>query len=620
MKYVAQLRAEPGGAPVVGAGVRVRRIADGVTLATLVSDARGFVTYQTSGHPPPFYFETTAAGGPRFWRSDEHLTAAALSPAEIPAVLRALGSGVRPGDGGFALTVSGTTLTLAPGVAGVAGYPLTLTAAVAMEVVRPVSGTRVDRVVARVFPLTAAVDPGYADVALVAGVVGAGAPALVQTAAEHQIALWQVSVPAAGALAATDERAELLAGYLTSAAPAVGSARVASVATNSVAGAALSGLAVSLSLPLARTYDVTAAVAAIQNVTDPVAPSDELLWQNNVGGFGSGNGQFNDPRQLAVDGANNLYVADTGNNRVQKLDPAGAWLATIALGAPPTGLAVDGGGNIYVAYKSGTATRLRKYTSAFAQQWDVSFVSGEGTQLATDGTSLFATRPAGDRVYKRSCVTGASVSSWGVTGSGNGQFKTPTGIATNGVSVWVIEEVGCRVQRFDLNGVYQAQFGSQGTANGQFQLNVQGVGYDGGRALVLAADTYNHRLQRFNGTAYVDAVGSYGGGNGEFNQPFGTAVQSNGDTWVSDRSNNRLVRFASTAGSAAGGYGQVAVEIDGNLGAYLGPGQLTCAVGNAHVRAVTGPATCSVRAFGKATLETMGLRAAVLSATATPRR
>ena len=37
------------------------------------------------------------------------------------------------------------------------------------------------------------------------------------------------------------------------------------------------------------------------------------------GSYGSGPGQFNQPRGIAVDSAGNVYVADGGNNRVQKL-------------------------------------------------------------------------------------------------------------------------------------------------------------------------------------------------------------------------------------------------------------------------------------------------------------
>jgi DNA-binding beta-propeller fold protein YncE len=36
------------------------------------------------------------------------------------------------------------------------------------------------------------------------------------------------------------------------------------------------------------------------------------------GSYGTGNGQFSTPKGVAVDGAGNIYIADTGNSRVQK--------------------------------------------------------------------------------------------------------------------------------------------------------------------------------------------------------------------------------------------------------------------------------------------------------------
>ena len=44
------------------------------------------------------------------------------------------------------------------------------------------------------------------------------------------------------------------------------------------------------------------------------------------GGNGGGGGQFNNPTGLAVDGAGNVYVADSFNSRVQKFDGDGDYL------------------------------------------------------------------------------------------------------------------------------------------------------------------------------------------------------------------------------------------------------------------------------------------------------
>lgn len=81
-----------------------------------------------------------------------------------------------------------------------------------------------------------------------------------------------------------------------------------------------------------------------------------------------------DPRQLAVDGGGNVYVADNFNNRIRKISPSGVittvagngragfsgdgGAATDAQLSSPTGVAVDGGGNLYIADRGNN--RIRK--------------------------------------------------------------------------------------------------------------------------------------------------------------------------------------------------------------------------------------------------------------------
>ncbi len=74
------------------------------------------------------------------------------------------------------------------------------------------------------------------------------------------------------------------------------------------------------------------------------------------GGEGDGPGQFRFPDAVALDGQDNIYVADSRNHRVQRLTPQGAYSA--AWGSPgsapgqfnsPQGVAIDAQGVLYVA-------------------------------------------------------------------------------------------------------------------------------------------------------------------------------------------------------------------------------------------------------------------------------
>jgi sugar lactone lactonase YvrE len=94
----------------------------------------------------------------------------------------------------------------------------------------------------------------------------------------------------------------------------------------------------------------------------------------NSGGFSDGTGKaasFNEPNGVAIDGSGNVYVADQGNHRIRKISPSGMvttlagsgirgntnGIGTSASFHKPTGIALDGAGNVYVAESENQAIR-----------------------------------------------------------------------------------------------------------------------------------------------------------------------------------------------------------------------------------------------------------------------
>ena len=55
------------------------------------------------------------------------------------------------------------------------------------------------------------------------------------------------------------------------------------------------------------------------------------------------------PMGVAVDGAGNVYIADTGNWAVRKWNPVTGAMTNLAVGQSCAGVAVDGAGNVYIA-------------------------------------------------------------------------------------------------------------------------------------------------------------------------------------------------------------------------------------------------------------------------------
>jgi sugar lactone lactonase YvrE len=80
------------------------------------------------------------------------------------------------------------------------------------------------------------------------------------------------------------------------------------------------------------------------------------VYLATFGNTGSGDGQFNYPQNLAIDASDNIYVADSNNNRIEKFDTNGTYLSQFgSYGSGdgqfigPVGLAFDARGNIYVS-------------------------------------------------------------------------------------------------------------------------------------------------------------------------------------------------------------------------------------------------------------------------------
>ncbi|MEO7650916.1 MAG: hypothetical protein ABIZ80_10655, partial [Bryobacteraceae bacterium] len=113
-----------------------------------------------------------------------------------------------------------------------------------------------------------------------------------------------------------------------------------------------------------------------------------------VGSTGDGSlatqAQLNNPRAIAVDTAGVLYIADTGNNRIRKVDTNGVITTVVGDSAglnAPRGLALDIAGNLYIADSGNHRIRLRTTAGAvsvIAGSGKAGFNGDGGTALAAD--------------------------------------------------------------------------------------------------------------------------------------------------------------------------------------------------------------------------------------------
>jgi len=94
-------------------------------------------------------------------------------------------------------------------------------------------------------------------------------------------------------------------------------------------------------------------------------------------------------------------------------------------------------------------------------------------------------------------ATYSFVSSFGYTGSGDGEFLYPGGIIMDSSNnIYVADAPNYRVQKFDSSGNYLSQFGSYGTGDGQFAYP-WGLAFDSS-GNIYVVDSDNHRIEKFD--------------------------------------------------------------------------------------------------------------------------
>jgi len=177
------------------------------------------------------------------------------------------------------------------------------------------------------------------------------------------------------------------------------------------------------------------------------------------GGKGIGKGQFDSPTGIAVDGSGNVLVADTGNGRIEKFFPTGAFLSIIGTKgsgqgqfSQPNGIATDRVENIYVADAGNQRVFKLKSDGTFITQWkgpELGFYGPRHIAIGPDN-SIYVVDQGNDRIVKFN-PDGAVLASWGSKGNGAGEFNDPTSAAVDPATnkIYVNDPRNKRIQVFD---------------------------------------------------------------------------------------------------------------------------------------------------------------------------
>ncbi|HEY73950.1 MAG: hypothetical protein B6I35_13355 [Anaerolineaceae bacterium 4572_32.2] len=324
----------------------------------------------------------------------------------------------------------------------------------------------------------------------------------------------------------------------------------------------------------AQMWDLGTIVPTEIGPTDPYAEGwQELAARQVFGSEGAAPGQFQMPRDVAVGPDGSVYVVDSGNDRIQKFTPDGEFVAAwgressvdMESGTPqgflePWGVDVASDGvppsaaGIYVAdtwnhriQKLDQEGNLTAFWGLFGQ-YGLDDPLGRG---AFYGPRDVAVGPDG-RIYvadtgnKRIQVFepgGEFISQWGGGGVLEGYLDEPVGIAIgpNG-DVYIADTWNRRVQVFDEDGVFLRQWPIEGWDAGLSEekpyLAVDAQGY------IYVTDPGYYRVLVFDNLGnYVLSFGQYGFDERSFALPIGIAVGGDGSIYVTDAGSNRVLVF-----------------------------------------------------------------------------
>lgn len=185
----------------------------------------------------------------------------------------------------------------------------------------------------------------------------------------------------------------------------------------------------------------------------------------------------------------------------------------------------------------------------FILQWGQSGLTKPGffsfpQNLALDDLgNVYVTDQGNMRVQKFS-NDGTFLKTWGSSGTGSGQFHSPSGIAVYNGTVFVVDTQLDRIQKFDLEGNFISTWGTEGKGHGQFTLpNGIAAGTNG---TIYVVDTGNKRIQKFTSNGeFISEFGQSGSEDGKFITPIGIAIDNQENIFVSDIGKNKIFRFDS---------------------------------------------------------------------------
>jgi len=251
--------------------------------------------------------------------------------------------------------------------------------------------------------------------------------------------------------------------------------------------------------------------------------------------------QMQQPYGIAIAPDRKIYVADTFGRAIHVFDLERSRYSTVR---------VDGESLIGVAFAAGclfvtdsASGRVLSLDTKGHKIWTLGRKEGfeRPTGIATVGDRLYVVDTMQNRVVILS-LAGAIIGSFGKRGDRPGQFNFPTNIArASDGRIYVTDTMNFRVQIFDADGRYLRAFGRLGDGSGDFD-KPKGIAVDSG-GHIYVVEGFNDVVQIFDEAGRLMLVfGESGFGFGQFWLPTGITI-ANDVIYVADSANRRVQIF-----------------------------------------------------------------------------
>ncbi len=275
---------------------------------------------------------------------------------------------------------------------------------------------------------------------------------------------------------------------------------------------------------------------------------------------GTGGGELNEPRSLAIDSSGNIIVNDHSNYRIQKFDSSGNFISTwgwgvddgsseyqictttCQAGIPGTGggqinniykMVTDSSNNLYIADSS--SYRIQKFDSSgnFISTWGWGVDDGSSEyQICTTTCQAGTSDPGGHLVFPRDLIINASgklmvsnanrkIDTFTTAGVFESEITTDTtisvynSIAYDGTDIYAGGESPqnfMQAAKFDSSGNMLEKYG--GTSDKAGKLSLPTSGSEAKNRNSLVSDAENNRIQIFDNTGAFKFTFGWGVGDG----------------------------------------------------------------------------------------------------------